>query len=563
MKNLFSAYNNSSIKTTLTHRFALIGVLTLLLLVLGAVKLNEVETERDNFKKQYSELLQQTKNADTSASVEDLTTQSSLLLTISMWSVFGLLILSVIFIPIQISKYVTGSLEIISLHVKELTNGAFVKRTTGIKQKDEFGTICWDLNDATDQMEALLKEVGTTIEYVTDKKYFRPTMSAGLHGTYSTTAESVDKALKTQSADLIKEKEYLESNTVKILETMELFANGDLTVNLVPENREDIIGRLFLGFNKAVNNITGIVNILNETIQSTTAASLDISASSEQMASNAQEQSTQTLDITSAIEEMTKTIIATTENSTNAATSAQDAETLAIEGGKVVNASVMGMEKVAGIVEDAAVKVTELGKNNEQIGGIIGVINDIADQTNLLALNAAIEAARAGEHGRGFAVVADEVRKLSQRTTQATKEISSVINHIQSDVDKVVLSINNGNKEVQAGKELSQKVEEVMNSFIESVNVVTDNINQVATASEEQSSAAEQVEQNIAIINNVSSESAIGLQQIANATTDLEQLIETLNGAIANFHMGDNSQNFGNEYSAEHNFQEQNEMVNS
>ncbi len=281
------------------------------------------------------------------------------------------------------------------------------------------------------------------------------------------------------------------------------------------------------------------------------------------MASNAQEQSTQTLDITSAIEQMTKTIIATTENSTNAATSAQDAETLAIEGGKVVNASVMGMEKVAGIVEDAAVKVTELGKNNEQIGGIICVINDIADQTNLLALNAAIEAARAGEHGRGFAVVADEVRKLSQRTTQATKEISSVINHIQSDVDEVVLSINNGNKEVQTGKELSQKVEDVMNSFIESLNVVTDNINQVATASEEQSSAAEQVEQNIAIINNVSSESAIGLQQIANATTDLEQLIETLNGAIANFHTGENSKNYENEYSAEHNYQEQNEMVNS
>ncbi|MEE9432055.1 MAG: methyl-accepting chemotaxis protein [Melioribacteraceae bacterium] len=559
MKNLFSAYNNSSIKTTLTHRFALIGVLTLLLLVLGTIKLNQVETERDNFKNQYSELLQ---NSDGGGNdIQELTTQSNMLLTISMWSVFGLLFLSVVFIPIQISKYITSSIEQISLHVKELTNGSFVKRTTNIKQKDEFGTISWDLNDATDQMESLLKEVGTTIDYVTAKKYFRPTMSAGMNGTYSVTAERVDKALKTQSADLIKEKEYLESNTEKILEVMELFANGDLTVNLVPKNKDDIIGRLFLGFNKAVKNITDIVNVLRETIQSTTAASLDISASSEEMASNAQEQSSQTLDITSAIEEMTKTIIATTENSTNAAVSAEEAGTLAVEGGKVVSASVVGMEKVAAIVEDAAVKVTELGKNNEQIGGIIGVINDIADQTNLLALNAAIEAARAGEHGRGFAVVADEVRKLSQRTTQATQEISSVIQNIQGDVNKVVQSINSGNKEVQEGKELSQKVEQVMSNFIESINVVTDNINQVATAGEEQSSAAEQVGQNIAIINNVSSESAIGLQQIANATTDLEHLIETLNGAIANFTTGENSQNIGNKNLNEHNYQEQNQMV--
>jgi len=561
MKNLFSVYNNSSIKTTLTHRFALIGFLILLLLVLGVLKLNKVETERDNFKKQYSELLQNSKSIEKTTNSKINAKQNNKYLTISMWSVLGLLLLSIIIIPIQISKYITESIKQISLHVKELTNGSFVNRTTNIKQKDEFGTILWDLNDATDQMEALLKEVGTTIDYVTEKKYFRPTMSAGLHGTYGTTADSVDKALKTQRTDLLKEKEYLENNTVAILEAMELFANGDLTVYLTPENKEDIIGRLFLGFNKAIENITGIVNILQETIHATTAASLDFSASTEEMSSNAQQQEIQTKDITGSIEQMTEIIISTTKYAAEAVQSAQKAGTLASEGGKVVKESAIGMDKVANIVEDAAIKVTELGKNNEKIGGIIGVINDIADQTNLLALNAAIEAARAGEHGRGFAVVADEVRKLSQRTTQATQEISSVIQNIQADVDQVVFSISNGNKEVQVGKELSKKVENVMNNFIESIDKVVSNIDQVATASDEQASAAEQVGQNIEIINNISSESSIGLQQIANATTNLENLMDSLKDAITQFNTNENSQYNGNEYSNENSYQEQNETI--
>ncbi len=514
MKNLFSPYKFNSLKSFILHRAII--VVSILTLALAAIILK-------------------------------FNNPGKIIFDVLLWSSIALLIASIFFVSFQISNYIIDSLSIIKKQVDSLNNGDLSKRITFIKNKDEIGEICWNLNNATDQFEALVKELTTSINYITNKKYFRPVLASGLKGSLTNYLTKSDSALKRYSNQLIEEKKELEQKAEILLNAMDKFAQGDLTEHLEEENKDDLMGRLFSGFNKSVDNIKEIVYILITAIKQTSSASLDISASAEEMASNAQEQSTQTTDITTAIEEMTQTIISTTQNASLAAESAQEAGTLAVEGGEVVQASVHGMERVAEIVEDAAKKITELGKNNEHIGDIIGVINEIADQTNLLALNAAIEAARAGEHGRGFAVVADEVRKLSQRTTQATEEISTVIKNIQTDVNSAVQSINSGNKEVQQGKELTQRVEEVMKKFIDSTNVVVENINEVANASKEQASAAEQVEQNIAIINNVASESAIGLQQIANATTDLENLMETLQGAIQNFTIDKNAHSMSND----------------
>ena len=212
-----------------------------------------------------------------------------------------------------------------------------------------------------------------------------------------------------------------------------------------------------------------------------------LSSSAEEMAAGAQEQSAQASEVASAVEQMTSTILQTTKHASTAAESSKRAGSLAKEGGEVVAQTVVGMNRIAEVVRNAAQTVQELGASSDQIGEIVQVIDDIADQTNLLALNAAIEAARAGEQGRGFAVVADEVRKLAERTTKATKEIGEMIKKIQGDTGGAVKSISLGTEEVEKGKQLADKAGKSLQEIIKGSNDVVDVVNQVAAASEEQS----------------------------------------------------------------------------
>jgi len=257
------------------------------------------------------------------------------------------------------------------------------------------------------------------------------------------------------------------------------------------------------------------------------------------MSEGLMEQSQQTIEVSGAVDDMTKTILKTTKNSASAAEAAKNSGIIAKEGGKVVNETIQGMNRVAEVVKKSAETVHALGKNSEQIGEIIQVIEDIADQTNLLALNAAIEAARAGEQGRGFAVVADEVRKLAERTTKATKEITAMINQIQKDTEGAVKSMNEGTVEVEKGKELANRAGRSLDQIIKETEDVLDKSAQVAAASEEQGATAEQIGKNIEAINTVANESATGIQHIAGAAEKLNKLTSNLESLISMFKLSD------------------------
>lgn len=327
---------------------------------------------------------------------------------------------------------------------------------------------------------------------------------------------------------------YLEESTRTILGEMEKFADGDMTVSVVAK-KDDDIGRLFNGFNKAVYNIGGMLGKVEEAVSATASASSQISSSTEEMAAGAQEQTQQATEVAGAVEEMTKTIVDTTRNAGSAAEIAKQAGDTAKIGGQVVEETIAGMNRIADVVQKSAETVEALGKSSDQIGEIVQVIDDIADQTNLLALNAAIEAARAGEQGRGFAVVADEVRKLAERTTKATKEIAGMIRQIQKDTSGAVDSMTLGKREVEEGKHLAAKAGESLKEIIAGATKVVDTITQVAAASEEQSSASEQISKNIEAISSVTQETAAGTQQIARAAEDLNRLTTTLQDLLGKF----------------------------
>jgi len=290
------------------------------------------------------------------------------------------------------------------------------------------------------------------------------------------------------------------------------------------------------------NNVNTVIDSLHEligkmvqSIDELSGASVQISSSSEEMAVGAQEQSSQISEVVAAVEQMTKTIMETSKNSSLAADASNEAGNIAREGGKVVEETIQGMIRIAAVVQKSSETVQALGTSSDQIGEIVQVINDIADQTNLLALNAAIEAARAGEQGRGFAVVADEVRKLAERTTKATKEIAVMIKQIQKDTSEAVKAMRKGKEEADHGKALADKAGESLRGIIVGADKVVDIVTQVAAASEEQSTTSEEISKNIESISNVIRESTSGIQQIAKAAEDLNNLTSVIEQLVGQF----------------------------
>ncbi|MBT1077274.1 hypothetical protein KJB29_18750 [Geobacter grbiciae] len=221
-----------------------------------------------------------------------------------------------------------------------------------------------------------------------------------------------------------------------------------------------------------------------------------------------------------------------------AAGSSSKANESADSGASVVMATVEAMNTIYSQVRDVARSVANLGTRSDQIGEIVGTIEDIADQTNLLALNAAIEAARAGEQGRGFAVVADEVRALAERTTKATKEISQMIKSIQQETSAAVSSMNHGVTIVQDSTQKAGESGTALTEIKAQIDSVAQQMSQIATAAEQQTATTTEISNNIQMITQVVGETAKGAQESAEAASHLQEISEGLRQMVAHFRMG-------------------------
>ncbi|MDD2320835.1 MAG: methyl-accepting chemotaxis protein [Geobacteraceae bacterium] len=304
-------------------------------------------------------------------------------------------------------------------------------------------------------------------------------------------------------------------------------AQKDLTTRITVTG-DDELSIMGNNFNEMMGSMEEMIKSIQDAVLSLTAKSKELLFSAETMTADADEVAGQAGTVATAGEEMAATSTEIAKNCAMAAESSQIANSTAASGAIVIERTVEIMHRIAAKVKDSATTVEGLGSRSDQIGAIVGTIEDIADQTNLLALNAAIEAARAGEQGRGFAVVADEVRALAERTTRATRVISEMIKSIQQETRGAVITMEEGVREVETGTAEAGKSGEALAEILEQINTVNLQVSQIATAAEQQTATTSEISGNILQITTVTKESADLAKTSTEAADNLVQLAEKL-----------------------------------
>ena len=423
----------------------------------------------------------------------------------------GILVIGGVVI-LLVSARIVRPLKTLSRAAEQVASGNF-EATVNINTKDEVEVLATAFN-------GMVQNIKRAIDYIEK----------------SSRAEEMARKAEDARRQLEEQQQYLQDSAIRILQAMEYLANGDVSVQLATNDaQDDVMNKISIGFNNASENIRQLIEDVIHATHAVASISAAISSHSTEMAEGAQNQMIQVHRISQEIGDMVGIIEESSLRAAGAARESTEASNDAQQGGSVVREAILGMNAISEVVGASVETVQALGQSSKQIGAITRVIAEIADQTNLLALNAAIEAARAGEQGRGFAVVADEVRKLAERTQTATKEISSTITQIQRDTQQVVKSMQASVQNVEQGKMAAAKASEALERIITRTAGVAESINALADMSQSLSKRSESMSDILNDIKRVTRQSSELTAATAQGASELSTSKDQLLNSIQNF----------------------------
>ncbi len=369
----------------------------------------------------------------------------------------------------------------------------------------------------------LLKQKGGSERFIIEKETLRRRQEA--------------EAESERARQIQEENERNQIAILRLLDELGDLAEGDLTVNATVS--EDFTGAIADSVNFAIDQLRQLVLVINNTADRVSQSSEQTQMNAIELAEASEHQAQEIAGVSAAINEMTMSIDQVSNNASESATVAQRSVAISYNGAEVVQRSIEGMNVIRDQIQETSKRIKRLGESSQEIGDIVGLINDIADQTNVLALNAAIQASMAGEAGRGFAVVADEVQRLAERSANATKQIETLVKTIQADTNEAVMSMESTTSEVIRGARLAKDAGEALEEVQNVSNTLADLIQNISNAAMQQAESAGHISHTMNIIQDITSQTSSGTMATARSIGELSEMAAALQESVTGFKVTD------------------------
>lgn len=359
-----------------------------------------------------------------------------------------------------------------------------------------------------------------------------------LESTKETLHERQEREMEQERARKIQEEnERSQMAILRLLDELGDLAEGDLTVNATVS--EDFTGAIADSVNFAIDQLRQLVLAINTTADRVAQSSQQTQMTAVELAEASEHQAQEIAGVSAAINEMAVSIDQVSANASESASVAQRSVAIAYNGAEVVQRSIEGMNIIRDQIQETSKRIKRLGESSQEIGDIVGLINDIADQTNILALNAAIQASMAGEAGRGFAVVADEVQRLAERSAAATRQIETLVKTIQADTNEAVASMETTTSEVVKGAKLAKDAGEALEEVQSVSNTLADLIQSISNAAQQQATSAGHISSTMNIIQDITSQTSSGTMATARSVGRLNEMAAALQESVSGFKLSD------------------------